>query len=207
MSRLRVLPDGIWITLVGTVASPLSAYKINALQEMGIEVSKLGCVMLDLEPIDAAAFAPSGWAYYAKNPEYKWVKGFEVQSHITLLYGLLKNANTIRWAIDEVLEGWEPGEIAIDRIGSFPSNLDGEPYACIIGHIRVTAQLLDAHARLSYLPHIDTFWDYKPHVTLGYVHEKFEQDAIQAFLEAWPEQGGWTLTPKGLNYGWLPDEH
>jgi 2'-5' RNA ligase len=163
--------------------------------------------MLDLEPIDAAAVLPPDWAYYANNSEYRWVRGFEVQSHITLLYGLLKNANTIRWAIDEVLEGWEPGEIAVDRIDSFPSNLDGEPYACIIGHIRVTPELLDAHARLSYLPHIDTFWEYKPHVTLGYVHEEFEGDAIQAFLEAWPEQSGWVLDPKGLNYGWLPDEH
>jgi 2'-5' RNA ligase len=204
-SRLRTLPDGSWIIPVGTVAEPLNAYKIKALREMGIEVSKLGCVMLDLEPIDAAAFAPSNWAYYAKNPEYKWVKGFEVRSHITLLYGLLKNANTIRWAIDEVLEGWEPGEVGIDRVGSFPSNLDGEPYACIIGHIRVTAELLDAHARLSYLPHIDTFWDYKPHVTLGYVHKEFEQDAIATFSQA--TRGGAMLVPKGLNYGWLPDEH
>jgi 2'-5' RNA ligase len=204
-SRLRTLPDGSWIIPVGTVAEPLNAYKIKALREMGIEVSKLGCVMLDLEPIDAAAFAPSNWAYYAKNPEYKWVKGFEVRSHITLLYGLLKNANTIRWAVDEVLEGWEPGQIVVDRIGSFPSNLDGEPYACIIGHIRVTAQLLDAHARLSYLPHIDTFWEYKPHVTLGYVHEEFEDVAIKTFSQA--TQGGAVLTPRGLNYGWLPDEH
>ena len=173
---------------------------------MGIEVSKLGCVMLDVEPIRSADYAPSSWAYYAKNPERKWIKGLEAGDHITLLYGLLQNANTIRSAVDEVLDGWEPpDEVVIDHVGSFASTFDDEPYACIIGHIRVTPELLDAHVRLSYLPHIDTFWEYKPHLTLGYVHKHREQDAIRAFSQA--TQGGAVLTPKGLNYGWLPDEH
>ena len=182
----------------------LTAYKIKALQDFGIEVAKLGCVMLDVEPVDSAAIAPSSWAYYAKNPERKWIKGLEAGDHITLLYGLLQNANMIRSAIDEVLDGWEPGEISIDHVGSFGSTFDDEPYACIIGHIKVTPELIDAHARLSYLPHIDTFWEYKPHLTLGYVHKEFEQDAIATFSQA--TRGGALLTPKGLNYGWLPSE-
>ena len=178
------------------------AYQLQALKDMGINPAGLGCVMLDVEPLPVADWLPAEWAYYAHNPERHWIKGLEAGNHITLLYGLLSNANTIRSAVDEVLAGWEPGGISLESVGSFPSTFDDEPYSCIIGHIKVTPELLDAHARLSYLPHIDTFWHYKPHLTLGYVHKHREGDAIEA---AAAKVDAYQLRPVGLNYGRLPE--
>lgn len=182
----------------------MNAHKIQALKDMGIHVPSLGCVMLDVKPIDTASMVPPDWAYYAKNPERRWIKGMAAGDHITLLYGLLENANTIRTAVDEVLDGWEPGVLSVESVGSFPSTFDDEPYACIIGHIKRTPELVDAHARLSFLPHIDTFWEYKPHLTLGYVQRDREHNAITALTD---KVTGVPLTAKGLNYGWLPEEH
>lgn len=141
---------------------------------------------------------PAEWAYVSPHPDRFWIKGMEAGDHITLLYGLLSNGNTIRAAVDEVLDGWQPGQVTVDHVGSFPSTFADEPYACIVGHIAVTPELIDAHARLSYLPHIDTFWQYKPHLTLGYVHREHEAAAIERLGAA---VNGVPLTPLGLNYG------
>jgi hypothetical protein len=176
----------------------MNAYSVNALKEMGIDVAKLGCVMLDVEKLDTAGVVPAEWAYTSPNPDHWWIKGLEVGDHITLLYGLLSNANAIRVAVDEVLDGWEPEHLSIESVGSFPSTLADEPYSCIIGHVSVTPALLDAHARLSLLPHIDTFWEYRPHVTLGYVKRRHEQDAVERFGERY---ASYALRPVGLNYG------
>jgi hypothetical protein len=85
-------------------------------------------------------------------------------------------------------------------VDSFPSTFTDEPYSCIIGHIERTPQLVDGHARLSLLPHIDTFWDYKPHLTLGYVHQDHEASALMALGN---QVTGVSLTFRGLNYGRL----
>ena len=178
----------------------MNAYKIQALKDMGIDVAKLGCVMLDVEQLTAKALLDQEWAYYAKEPErFPWVKGYEVDSHVTLLYGLLQNANDIRSAVDEVLTGWDPFKAPVnpDYISAFQSTIDSEPYSCIVMHIFPDQSLIDAHARLSLLPHIDTFWEYKPHVTIGYVHADKEEAAIDRLVHSeWN-----TLKVKGLNYG------
>jgi hypothetical protein len=177
----------------------VNAYEVKALREMGIDPAKLGCVMLDVEPIDVTTILPPEWAYVSTNPDHWWIKGYGVTSHVTLLYGLLENANKIKAAVDEVLTGWEqPGLIWIDDIGHFPSTFDDEPYSCLIGRVFVSDALRDAHARLSYLPHIDTFWDYKPHVTLAYVGTEFTEEASGMLRHG---LASFRLAPRGLNYG------
>lgn len=176
----------------------LNAYGVKALKDMGINVAGLGCVMLDVEKIETESVVPADWAYTSTNPERYWIKGLNAGDHITLLYGLLSNANTIRGAVDEVLAGWEPGDLFVESVGSFPSTFADEPYACIVARVSVTPALLDAHARLSLLPHIDTFWEYKPHLTLGYVKREREQGAIAAFESQVKDT---PLHPTGLNYG------
>jgi len=42
-------------------------------------------------------------------------------------------------------------------------------YYCIVANIKVTEELQDAHNRLEFLPHINTFDSYKPHVTIAYI--------------------------------------
>lgn len=169
----------------------------------GIDVPKMGCVMLKVEKLKTEFIVPKEWEYYAKNEDYKWIKGINAGDHITLLYGLLRNANTIRAAVDKVLSGWKPEAPQIEKVGSFPSTYKDEPYVCIVGHVKKTDNLVEAHDRLSFLPHIDSHPGYKPHVTLGYVKVEKEAEAVAAFGRRF---NGTKLKPAGLDYGYKSSE-
>lgn len=183
----------------------MNAYEVEALKRRGIAVSALGCVMLDVTSPPISGLLPTTWLYSSQHPDRRWISGAQDEGHATLLYGLLDNANTIRADIDEVLDGWEPGEIETDHVGVFPSPFDDEPYSCVVAHLTLTDGLRDAHARLSLLPHIDTHPDYKPHVTLAYVKREYEADAIRLIeQELGCVKGGLDFTPIALNYGYPP---
>jgi len=168
----------------------------------GIDVPKMGCVMLKVEKLKTDFIVPKEWEYYSENPDYRYIKGINAGDHVTLLYGLLRNANTIRAAVDKVLSGWEPEAPVLEKVGSFPSSYKDEPnYACIVGHIKLTDNIMEAHDRLSFLPHIDTHPGYKPHITLGYVKKENEKEAISAFGRRF---NGTKLKPVGLDYGRAP---
>ena len=81
----------------------MNAYEIQALKDMGIDLSRLGCVMLDVQIPDLTDVIPPEWRYSSANPARGWVNGLQTDGHVTLLYGLLSNANAIRPAVDEVL--------------------------------------------------------------------------------------------------------
>ena len=182
----------------------MNAYSVEALKRRGIVVSKLGCVMLDVDGPPISKLLPTTWLYSSSNPGRRWISGAQDEGHVTLLYGLLDNANAIREDVDEVLDGWEPGQITTDHVGVFPSPFGDEDYSCIVAHLAVTDDLLDAHARLSLLPHIDTHPTYRPHVTLAYVRKEFEKDAVRLIeQELGCVVGGLDFTPLGLNYGYL----
>lgn len=176
----------------------MNAYDVKTLTKLGINPADLGCIMLDVEKIDVSTLLEADWAYVSTNPERKWINGLNAGDHITLLYGLLLAPEFIKEGTDEVLAGWDSGEIAIDFVDSFPSPYRDETYSCIVGRIKVTPELVDAHSRLSYLPHIDTFWQYKPHVTLAYVGVEHESDAINILGS---ELDGKPLKALGINYG------
>lgn len=183
----------------------MNAYEINALKRRGITVSALGCVMLDVTGPPIRRLLPATWLYSSDHPDRRWISGAQDQGHATLLYGLLDNANTIREDIGEVLAGWEPGQIETDHVGVFPSPFDDEPYSCIVAHLALTEGLRDAHSRLSLLPHIDTHPEYKPHVTLAYVHREDEAAAVRLIeQELGCVKGGLDFEPIGLNYGYPP---
>lgn len=147
----------------------MNAYQVQALKRRGINIAKLGCVMQEFEPVDISDVMPDEVCFYSKNPERRWIRGRRAdEPHVTLLYGLLDNANTIREDIDEVLEGWEPAPARGMEFEVFESPYEDEKYGCIVARVD-NDNLLDAHHRLSLLPHIDTFPGYKAHVTLGYV--------------------------------------
>lgn len=182
----------------------MNAYRLKCLPEMGISIRALGCVMLDVEPIDIKGAIPDEWAYHSAAENLPHVSGIQSEAHITLMFGLLQNANTIREAVDEVLDGWEPGPIYTTTIEAFQSPIPSEPYSCIVAMLEVTRQLSDAHARLSMLPHIDTHPEYRPHVTIAYVRKDRCSDAIAAVRRALGTRDIFTraeLTPIGLNYG------
>lgn len=168
-------------------------------QYFGVKVPKLGCVMLDVEPLPVKQWLPAKWAYYSTNPGLKHVQGYDAVGHITLKFGLLSNANFIKPQIDAVLEGWAPAEmIRIKSIDAFDSTHPDEPYKCIIARLEQD-HLREANRRLSFLPHIDTF-PYDPHFTLGYVRDGYHTPAMD-ICRAELTANGMELLPTGLNYG------
>lgn len=145
--------------------------------DLGIDLNKLGCVMLGTETIDTS-FIDDDDLYYTKNPDLFWINGrAEGNSHITLKYGLLNSVR--RKHVLKVIEGLPlPEYLTPDRIEKFDSPFPDEPYECIV--LRVSTEhegrgggsgkkVMDLHNALNYLPHINTFPDYKPHITLAYV--------------------------------------
>lgn len=187
-------------------------------KKLNINLNTLGCVMLDLEPLDnmwSIEVDGAGTAlYYAKNPERKWIDGWVVGkvAHITLLYGLMDNAHNLENEVSTVLSGWQLDEVEIDHVGYFDSPYDDEDYYCIVAHIKVTDDLIEGHQRLELLPHINTFTGYKPHMTICYLakkedkeqSEKYRDTMIEYFNDLW---AGKKLKVKPtINLGYKPSE-
>lgn len=183
----------------------LSAYRFATVHEaLGIEVPRLGCIMLDVDvpaklAASLAAAVPPEDVYVSADPARHWIRGVVALDgpHVTLLYGLLESGQSWREHVDAVLEGWSPSEVPIASWGMFPSTFEDEPYSCIVAHVEPTPELLEAHARLSMLPHIDTHPEYRPHVTVAYVR----REAADAVLERLRGIERPVLTPIGLDYG------
>lgn len=162
-------------------------------EELRINLSNLGCVMLDLEPLknmweeEGVSIA----LYYAKDKTRFWIDGWVADKapHVTLLYGLLNKTGYIKDHIEMVLEGWNLKEVEIEDIGYFNSPYDDEPYWCIVAHIKTTPELIEGHQRLEFLPHINTFAGYKPHMTICYLKkeqgEKYRDTMIKEFKKLW----------------------
>lgn len=146
--------DDIWTNELGAVMLPI---KDVALFEGGRENF--------LEPDDL---------YTSPDPNNFWVKGDVThKAHVTLLYGLLAKAYEIQEVVDAALEGWtRPLYFEEAEIDIFDSpKPDTEPYKCIVARVN-SPELIEAHQRLSFLPHINTYPEYKPHITLAYVKEE-----------------------------------
>lgn len=162
---------------------------------LGINLNKLGCIMLDVEPLpDMYSIEHEGAAvalYYAKNKERFWIDGWiaDKVAHITLLYGLLEEGKNYEPHIQKVLEGWKLNEVEIDHVDYFESPYPDEPYYCIIAHIKVTPELLEGHQRLEFLPHVNTFAEYKPHMTICYIDREqgtaYRNRLIDSFNKMW----------------------
>lgn len=165
----------------------------NVYKELGIDISKLGCVMLDLDPLPGSQ--KERWAnldlYTSPNPDRFWIKGWVADKtpHITLLYGLMEKAKDYKKQIEQVLKGWEYKKAEIADIGFFESPYPDEPYWCIIAHIKVTPELMEGNQRLEFLPHINTFAGYKPHMTIAYIGKsrgsKYRDMVIDSMKEKW----------------------
>lgn len=182
----------------------------NVYKKLDINLDKLGCVMLDLKPLGsmAGSVRSKDDLYYSKNPSRKWIKGWVVGEvpHITLLYGLLDNAHNWEDHIRAVLDGWEMDTVEIDNIGYFESPYPDENYYCLVAHIKVTTELMEGHNRLEFLPHINTFVGYKPHMTIGYIRkdEDLRDDYLKRLGDFW--NGKKLEIEDGLNLGYKPKE-
>ena len=177
-------------------------------KDLNINLDKLGCIMLDIEPLEnmysIELDGASSALYYAKNKDRFWINGWVVGkvAHVTLLYGLLEGGNAWKKHVDAVLSGWDLPEVEIEKVGYFESPYADEPYSCIVAHIRITDKLMEGHQRLELLPHINTFTGYSAHMTICYLDkaqgEGYRDRMIEHFNELW---AGKKLKVKGLNYG------
>ena len=184
-----------------------NAYQLDALADLGIRVGDLGCIMLDVDaPVPIADVIPRAWEYSSDSPMLRHVSGIQDEHHLTLLYGLLPQVR--RWHVDEVLDGWTGLDVAVttDMLDVFPSPIPDEPYSCIVARQSWGAgdEILNAHQRLSLLPHINTHPVFKAHVTLAYVHADRTDDAITELRRAFGADGEVVtirFRPTALNYG------
>ena len=178
---------------------------------LGINLSDLGCIMLDLEPLGTPQyFCQDGVTdydyglslYNSPDKEKFWIDGYVglKTAHITLLYGLTQPGLSFKPHVDAVLDGWKLDEVEIDHFGYFESPYPDEPYYCIVAHIKPTPELIEGHERLELLPHINTFAGYKPHSTIAYIKRNdemrdwFIKDLNNAFA-------GKKMKITGINYG------
>lgn len=170
------------------------------LDDVDMVPDDLGCIMLNTEPVAVKQHVEDADDDLAdpEDDDDIVVPG-EDESHITLLYGLLENGNTWKNKVDTVLNGWNPGKLTIDKVGSFDL---GDKHA-IVAHIKKTPELVDGHERLTLLPHIQTFSEYAPHMTLVYV--KHDQGISDKWVNALGKQyNGKPLKSKDINYGHPP---
>lgn len=172
----------------------------NIYADLGIDTNNLGCIMLNTDPLQVGDIISEEdlFGYDETTPDY--LKGFvsEGAPHVTLLYGLLQSGTEWGRYVNQLLNGLEFTSVTISEVGFFPSTNPETPYDCLIAKVEVTPVLQDANGRLRMLPHIDTFPEYQPHITLAYVQQGKATGLIPALNERFE---GKNIKVTGLNYG------
>lgn len=164
---------------------------------LGIDTGKLGCVMIDTEELIISDVIKEEDYYYSAEHDYVSGNVSEDVPHMTLLYGLLRSGPELQVHIHSVLSGWQLPSIRIKDVGFFYG--ENSDFISIIAHVEVTDELREGHARLSLLPHINTFDEYKPHITLAYVKSTSDWETYIKDLNFKFE--GAEIEAKAINYG------
>ena len=180
-----------------TVANQIASRDYPELyKDIDIDIDDLGCIMLDLEPMEVMKYVEGREDELFENP--KWDQGSvpaETVPHVTLLYGLLENGNKWKDKVDLLLKDWKLDKVKIEKVGFFDTP---DSYA-VVAHLEKTEELVDGHERLTLLPHVNTFSEYLPHMTLAYVKK-------EANVEEWvkllgKQYNSKTVKAAGINYG------
>lgn len=173
-------------------------------EDTGVDPNDLGCIMVDVEPMHVLKYVPEEFHEELVNETTRHDHAMgavaETEAHVTLLYGLLENGNVWKDKVDQLLDGWSLDSVEIENVGYF----DTPDSFAVIAHVKVTAELLDGHERLTLLPHIQTFSEYHPHITLAYVSKDADIDDWVDYLGT--AYNGKTVKTTGINYGDKPEK-
>lgn len=159
---------------------------------LGVPIGNMGCVMANVAPLpDMTSDLVDPDTLYV-SPTKNWMQGFVADKslHMTVLYGLLQDAAFLKPAIEKVMEGYELEEVEIEDVSFFSTPYgEEEPYYCIIAKIKKTPEVMEGHQRLSFLPHVNTFPEYSPHLTIAYIKssagEEYRDALIKNFQTLW----------------------
>lgn len=169
---------------------------------LGVFHDKLGCVMMDTEPLKISDMLSEEDLYYAKEKDRFWIDGVvsEKVCHVTLLYGLMQSARDWKEYVDALLEGISIKEVEIDSVSYFDSPYEEEPYYCLVAKLVVSDELLMANGQLRKLPHVDDYSTYQPHITLAYIKKdpKTRDELLYAMNNRF---AGTKVKTTALNYG------
>lgn len=167
-----------------------------------IDLSDLGCIMLDTESIPVIQFMPENTddVFFGDETDTHYGVPGENEPHVTLLYGLLENGNIWKDKVNQLLAGWSCKTVTIERVSYFDI---GDAYA-VIGLLEKSPELIDGHERLTLLPHVQTHSEYLPHISLVYISK-------DADVNAWVKElnkryRGQKVATKNINYGDPPEE-
>ena len=161
----------------------------EAIIRLGLDPDDLGFVGLEVElPSVFKMVLDAEWEYKSPVPTMQYVKGYDVNPHITLIYGLLFKADENRDLIDGVLENWhKPNLVVMPGVEAFHGDDGHDLYSAVVLTLDTNdwdlARLKEANDQLRRLPHVNGFPIYKPHITVGYVKREFADIAVARLKE------------------------
>jgi hypothetical protein len=165
----------------------------NIYKELGVQAYDLGAVLLECNDPKLGDINMR-WLADPQNPPGK-------QYHLTLFEGLLKSAQEWKQYINQVLQGWNHLNhlLIITDVEALESP-HKEDYFVIVATIKIDDWIMDGHERIAFLPHINSYQEFVPHVTLAYVKKdvNIKNQAIKFFQD---KLVGKSFKIKNINYG------
>lgn len=147
-------------------------------ERLGINLNDLGCLMLNTEsPVRVLGEAVP---YVSPDPKKFWMKGLLDHWHVTVRYGFLPEVRASD--VKDVLASLDvPEELTISGVEVFPSPFSDEPYECLVARVE-DPRLVAMNKALSVLPNLNTYPEFKAHITIGYFDKAPEVELKSAVV-------------------------